>query len=88
MTCLASVELLLQLVRREPEVCIPTGLVVGDHAVVDEASNAGGAFCVTFLPAGELQLDDLIAAGEPVPKGRDCWVAGVSCPGVQSFSLR
>ena len=48
---LGGVELLLQLVRCEPEVRVPTGLVVGHHAVVDEAGNAGGALWRTF-PAG------------------------------------
>ena len=55
---LGSVELLLQLVRCEPDIRIPTGLVVGDQPVIDEAGDAYGALCVAFLPAGQLQLDD------------------------------
>ena len=55
---LGGVELLLQFMGREPEVSVPAGLVVGHHAVVDEAGDANAALGVAFLPAGELQLDD------------------------------
>ena len=60
---LGSVEFLLQLVRREPDIRIPTGLVIGHHAVVhhavvDEAGDAHAALRVAFLPAGQFQLDD------------------------------
>ena len=55
---LGGVELLLQFVRREPEVSVPAGLVIGHRAVVHEPGNAHAALCVAFLPAGELQLDD------------------------------
>ena len=55
---LEGVELLFQFVRREPEASVPSGLVVGHHAVVDEAADAHAALCVAFLPSGEFQLDD------------------------------
>ena len=55
---LDGVELLLELVRCEPEVGVPAGLVVGHHTVVHEAGDADAALCVAFLPAGEFQLDD------------------------------
>ena len=51
-----GVELLLQFVGREPEANVASGLVVGDHAVVDEACDADGSLGVVDLSAGEFQL--------------------------------
>ena len=52
-----GVELLLQFVWREPQTGIPSGLIIGHHAVVDEACDAHAALGVALLPAGELQLN-------------------------------
>ena len=51
-----GVELLLQFVGREPEANVASGLVVGDHAVVDEACDADGSLGVVDLSPGESQL--------------------------------
>ena len=55
---LGGVQFLLQFVGREPETCVPSGLVVGDQPVVYEPGYADRAFGVLDLPAGEFQLDD------------------------------
>ena len=55
---LDGVELLFQFMGREPQTGVASGLVIGHHAVVDEAGYSHAALGVALLTAGKLQLDD------------------------------
>ena len=74
-----GIEFFFKLVRAEPQPCIATGLVIGDHAVVYEPGDADRASGISVLSAGQFQLDH-DAGGQPAsPRGGN-WAVFVSFP--------
>ena len=43
---------------REPETGVPSGLIIGHHAVVDEPHDAYATLGIALLPASEFKLDN------------------------------
>ena len=58
--------------RREPEASVSASLVVGHHAVADEAGDAHAALCVAFLTAGESSWTTPAAGRQPSEQELGC----------------